>query len=83
MAFTYAIKKETVIGDLRCVMGTYTSASSSTGGDVVTGLSEIFYFGTDCETSQAATVNLIAITNGTATITSVADEVGLWKAIGV
>jgi len=83
MAFSYAIKKDSVIGDMKVVAGTYTSDDSSTGGTIVTGLSEIIYFNTDCEASQAATVNLVAITNGSVVITTVANEVGKWIAIGM
>ena len=82
MAFAYALTKHTVLGDLKVKTGTYTSSASGTGGDIVTGLDTIHYFNTDCETSQAATVNLVAITGGTVTITTVADEVGKWIAIG-
>ena len=83
MAFAYTTKKTSVIGDVRIAMGTYTSDSSSTGGAIATGLNEIFYFNTSCEASQAATVNLVARSGGTATITTVADETGQWVAIGV
>jgi hypothetical protein len=83
MAFSYTTTKPTVFGDVRVAMGTYTSNSSSTGGAIVTGLNEIFYFNTNCETTQAATVNLVARAAGTATITTVADECGTWIAIGV
>lgn len=82
-AFSYAKKKDTVIGDVRAVYGTYESSAGATGGAIVTGLSEIHYFNTNCGTSQAATVNKVAIANGTATITTVANETGLWEAIGV
>ena len=34
MAFAYAIKKDSVFGDLRVVMGTYTNGGSDTGGDI-------------------------------------------------
>jgi hypothetical protein len=80
---TYAIKKVSVWGDLRVVMGTYTNASGSTGGAIVTGLNEIFYFNSSCETSQSATVNLVSISGGTATMTVVDNEDGHWIAIGV
>jgi len=83
MAFAYAVKKQTVMGDQRVVMGTYTNTNSSTGGAIVTGLNEIFYFNTDYETTQATTVNKVAVSKGTATITTVADEDGKWIAIGV
>ena len=82
-AFAYAKTKETTIGDVRAVYGTYTNSDDGTGGAIVTGLSELFYFNTDCQASQAGTVNLVAISAGTATITTVANETGLWEAIGV
>ena len=81
-AFAYARTKDTVMGDMKIAMGTYTSSGTATGGAIVTGLSEIKYFNTDCEVSQAATVHLVSITNGTATILTVADEIGKWLAIG-
>ena len=80
---TYTVKKTTVFGDLRVVMGTYTNASGSTGGAIVTGLNEVFYFNSSCEASQAATVNLVAISGGTVTMTVVDNEDGKWIAIGV
>jgi len=80
---TYTVKKTTVFGDLRVVMGTYTNASGSTGGAIVTGLNEVFYFNSSCGTSQAATVNLVTISGGTVTMTCVSDEDGKWIAIGV
>lgn len=80
---TYTITKNTVVGDLRFVFGTYTNAGGSTGQDIVTGLNEVFYFNSTCGTSQAATVNLTTISGGTAAMTNVDNEDGLWMAIGV
>jgi len=83
MAFAYTIKKTSVFGDVRVVMGSYTNGSSDTGGAIKTGLNEVFYFNSDCETSQAATVNKVAISGGDVTITTAADEDGKFIAIGV
>jgi hypothetical protein len=85
MAFTYtANKKVTVTGDLRCVIGTYdNSVDAATGGAIITGLNEIFFFDSNYQTSQATTVNKTVISGGTATITTVASEVGQWIAWGV
>lgn len=80
---TYTITKNTVVGDLRFVFGTFTNASGSTGGAIVTGLNEIFYFNSTCGTSQSGTVNLTTISGGTVTMTVVSDEDGLWMAIGI
>lgn len=82
MAFAKTTTMDTVFGNLRVVIGTYTSSASGTGGAIATGLEQILHFNTNCETSQAATVNLVAISGGTATITTVADEVGTWVAYG-
>ncbi len=82
MAFAYALTKHTVFGDLKVKTGTYTSSASGTGGAIKTGLNTVLYFNTNCETSQAGTVNLVAISGGTVTITTVADEVGKWIAYG-
>jgi hypothetical protein len=83
MAFSSAITKTTVIGDVRLVTGTYATTSTDTGGTIETGLNEIFYFNSNCETSQAATVNKVVRTGGSVVITHVASEDGQWVAIGV
>jgi hypothetical protein len=80
---TYTVKKTSVFGDLRVVMGTYTNASGSTGGAIVTGLNEVLFFTNNYQTSQATTVNLISISGGTVTMTTVDNEDGQWLAIGV
>jgi len=80
---TYTITKNTVVGDLRFVFRTYTNAGGSTGGAIVTGLNEVFYFNTSCGATQSATVNLTTISGGTVTMTVVDGEDGLWMAIGV
>ena len=83
MAFEYTITKVLSVGDIQLVTGTYTNGGSDTGGAIATGLSEIFFFDSNCEKSQADTVNKVAISYGTATITTVADEDGKWEAWGV
>ena len=44
---------------------------------------KIFFFDSNYQTSQAQTVNKTAISGGTATITTVASEVGQWMAVGI
>ena len=80
---TYIIKKTTVFGDLRVVMGTYTNASGSTGLAIKTGLNEIFFWAANNETSAAATAILGARSGGTLTLTTPDNEDGQWIAIGV
>jgi len=83
MAFDYDITKVLSVGDIQLVLGTYTNTSGSTGGAIVTGLNDVYFFDTNCETSQADTVNLATESAGTVTITTVADEDGKWEAWGV
>ena len=83
MAFAYTIKKTSVFGDVRVVMGTYTNGSSDTGGAIKTGLKEVYYFNSDCETSNAGASNKVAISGGDVTITTASDEDGKFIAIGV
>ncbi len=80
---TYKILKTFSAGDLRIVIGTYTNASGSTGGAIATGLNQVFFFNSSCETSQADTLNKCVISGGTVTMTVVDDEDGHWIAIGV
>ena len=83
MAFAYTIKKTSVFGDVRVVMGSYTNGSSDTGGVIATGLNEVFYFNSDCETSNAGASNKVAISGGDVTITTADNEDGKFIAIGV
>jgi hypothetical protein len=83
MAFDYTRKKMSVIGDLRLAAGTYTNGTNDTGGEIVTGLSEILYFNTDYENSASTATTLVSISGGAATITTVKNEDGRWLAIGL
>lgn len=89
MAFTYTITKKWREGPVRKVCGTYTSASGSTGGDIVTGLKIVYRLQPQAKGS-AVVANAPAVnedfplenTGGTVTIVTAADEVGTWEAIG-
>lgn len=81
MAFT-STSEVSVFGNKKVAFGTYTNTSTTTGGVIVTGLDSIAYFNSNCETSQAATVNLAARSSGSVTLTTVASEDGTWFAIG-
>lgn len=82
MSFTYTRNTADVFGSKRVVSGTYTNSGGSTGGDIVTGLTRIESFESTNNT-QAATVNKVLTSGGTVTITTVADDDGLWQASGV
>lgn len=87
MAFTYAITWRTVMGDKAVYGGSYTSADSSTGGDIVTGLTVVdgFFLAprASAVSASAPVFNESALPQGgTITIVTIANESGNWMAIG-
>ena len=82
MAFSYSIDKTSVFGNMRVVIGSFTNGTSDTGGDIATGLKQVFYFNSDTE-AVATAPNKHAISGGTVTITTTANEDGKFIAIGV
>ena len=88
MAFTSAISGSSVFGNKRCAWGTYTSAASSTGGDIDTGLEIVEHIQLTVKASaiQVAggpVVNeTLPIAGSAVTIVTVADGVGYWFAFG-
>lgn len=80
MAFTYTIEAGSK-GDRKTVRGTYTNTAGSTGGTIDTGFVYIDSVFTD-DGTQSATTNKIAISGGTITLTTVANETGNWEATG-
>jgi hypothetical protein len=88
MAFAAVVKQTTVFGNKRIVMGTYTN-SSSTGGDITTGLSlveAIFLQPVDSSViANAAVINEtlpLANDGGVVTIVTTNNENGIWMAYG-
>lgn len=83
MAFTYTVdaRKTTVFGNKRRTAGTYASAGGSTGGDIVSGLRLIESFNSTSATGTPSTQT--ALSGGTATITTTANQTGVWEAVGV
>ena len=88
MAFTSDIVGRSVMGNRRMAWGTYTSASSSTGGDIDTGLElvESMFLtvkATAIQVSGGPVINETFPVDGSAiTIVTVADGVGYWYAVG-
>jgi len=90
--FTVAITKQTVMGDVRVVFGTFVGTGGSTGGDIATGLSYLYHIditpiasavvvggaGSINETKPTASIGM----TGTATIVTTADTSGTWVAYG-
>lgn len=88
MAFTSAISKKTIFGDLRVHFGTYTNTGGSTGGDITTGLKQIFHI--KLQPTGSAVVANCPVINETlplqldgVTVVNTADEDGLWIAYGL
>jgi len=89
MAFTYTVDSEAHVGTIRVLSGTYTNTSSSTGGDIKTGLSVVKAFTLQPTTTAVLTsfpvVNeTLPLTNtdGAVTIVTTTGSIGSWIAIG-
>ena len=88
MAFAYTIDTQTVFGNKRVIMGTFTNGAGDSGGDIVTGL-QVVDFATlqstgDTVIAAAPTINeTFPSAPGTLTIVNTANEDGIWMAIGV
>jgi len=87
MAFTSVITHRSLIGDLICNYGTYTSDGDSTGGNVNTGMDRCLFIKLQ-KTGNAVSTN-IPVANATfpcdgkvVPIVTDANEVGIWMAIG-
>ena len=88
MAFASTIEYRTKAGDMTITMGTYTSNSSSTGGDIDTGLVQcrnIVLTPNDSSVEASAPVvnETLPVAGNAVTIVTIADEVGYWVAYGI
>lgn len=87
MAFSYSITNKTVFGDKRIVIGTYANAGGTTGGDIVTPLSQVMHIELQPVKSAVTSAHVVNETmplaaSGTVTIVTGADEGGTFMAIG-
>jgi len=89
MAFAYTRNTQNAAGGKLQVTGTYTSSSSGTGGDIVTGLKLVETMvlqpkgASDSATAPVVNETLpLRSTNGAVTIVTAADQVGNWTATG-
>ena len=90
MAFNaqrFSTEPFTVEGNFRVSWGTFTNDGGSTGGDIVTGLNQVFFL--ELTHTGSAVVASAPVVNesfptgsGTITIVTVADADGIWKAYG-
>jgi len=84
--FSYTVTGTMNLGSVKATYGTYTNADGATGGDIVTGLSQVKYF-TMQSTGAAAVADESAIDEthifgGTVTVVNTADSDGIWLAMG-
>lgn len=82
MAFTYTVDASRfgVFGNKRRTAGTYASTAGDTGGAIATGLSRVESFNNTSATGTPSTV--ATISSGDVTITTTANQTGVWEAIG-
>ena len=86
--FAYAVTQRGIsVGNKRWARGTYTNNSSSTGGDVKTGLSRVDMFipivgGAAVDADAPAVNETLPLASGDVTIVTTADSTGYWLAIG-
>lgn len=88
MAFISTITGKSKLGPLEIRTGTYTSNSSSTGGDIDTGLKGVKAVflqpkGTAILANQPVVNETLPKTGADVTIVTTADEIGTWIAVGI
>lgn len=89
MAFSFTVESEPYeqIGRLKVMCGTYTNTSGTTGGDINTGLSRVIFMklqptGSAVSASAPAINETLPLDNTAVTVVTVADEDGVWMAVG-
>ncbi|MCE5282876.1 MAG: hypothetical protein LLG93_12310 [Deltaproteobacteria bacterium] len=87
MAFTSTITGRAVIGNKVAKWGTFTNTSSSTGGDINTGLHlaesvTLTPKGTAVAANAPAVNEDLPVAGNAVTIVTDADQAGYWQAIG-
>jgi hypothetical protein len=90
--FTVDITKQTVMGDMRVIFGTFAAAGGSTGGELATGLTSLYHislmpFGGAVVVGAAGSINetkptSTVPTTPTVTVVCTADTTGTWVAYG-
>lgn len=80
MSFTSAVTASTVFGNKRVIFGTYASSGGTTGGTVPTGLANLVYFSSNAATASPSTQTVVSV--GSVTLTTAANQTGMWMAVG-
>lgn len=86
MAFSYTVLHRGVFGSKKVVYGTW-SATSVTGGDIVTGLTQCdvlipVHTGSAVEANVSVANETFPVAGGTVTLVCSSDDAGLFLAIG-
>jgi hypothetical protein len=87
MVFASSVTKETVFGNMRVRMGTFTQESNTTGGDIKTGLNTVASIlvqpkGSAVTANSAVVNETLPLAGGDVTIVTDADVDGTWIAYG-
>ncbi len=87
MAFTSAqnLDANSSSGGYLVRRGTYVNTAGSTGGEVVTGLDQVFHMTLTSTTGTAAgsqVDEMFPTVQGSMTVVNVADDDGIWEATG-
>jgi hypothetical protein len=81
MAYTITVVKETVMGDLKTIIGTYTKASGDTTGTFTLGIQGVLW--TEAHSNTAAVVSSCSWSSGTLTFYGASgDTGGYWMVQG-
>lgn len=88
MAFASTVTQRAIaVGNRRWAWGTYTNTSSSTGGDIATGMSRVDQMflqtsGSAVSADHPAVNETFPLASGDVTIVTTANADGYWMAIG-
>jgi len=88
MAFAYTVDEETVFGNKRIKVGTFTNAGGDTGGDIVTGLNSVEFIqlqhtGSAVAANAPAVNETLPLASGSVTVVTDDGADGVWFAIGL
>ena len=78
MSFSASKTGENVVGNMRCIYGTYSQGNTDTGGEIDTGLSDIKNFFATAASKHTVSGGVVTIVTPDPT----ADIVGFWRAEG-
>lgn len=85
MAFASTVVKRANIGSVKLVVGTFSNIDTDSGGNIDTGLTNLFFFNASADSHVGSTVLKHTITAGSSTVAVVCDNGvdGRWMAVGI